>query len=182
MVTLFLFMFAALVALYPQGYGFGDSDLIWSLSDILGVAMGDWGRYLFLTIAIAALFSTALTSADGGTRLSTDLIHNGIPTARRWSPGSMYLPLLVGSGTIGLISTWFFETHEVSVLDFFFISAATSGVVMAIYIPVILYINLKYLPKSARPGPVNIFFVCCGMALYSSFAIYLVGDKVSSFF
>ncbi len=53
-------------------------------------------------------------------------------------------------------------------------------VAMAIYIPLILYINLKYLPKSAQPGVVNIFFVSCGTLVYASFAVYLVWDKIAS--
>ena len=177
-VTLLLFMFAALVTLYPQELGFGDSDLIWSLSGILGEAMGTWGQYLFLLVAIAALFSTILANTDGGTRMWTDLIHTGFPSTKRWSAGSMYLPIMLGTWPIAFTSLWYFETHDVSILDFFFISAAINGFAMALYTPIILYLNLKYLPKSARPGPVNIFFVSCATLLYASFSLYLIWDKV----
>ena len=180
LVTLFLFMFAALVALHPQAEGFGRDNLIWSLSDMLGAAMGSFGSYLFLVIAIAALFSTVLANVDGGIRMWTDLIHRGFPSTIRWSAGSMYVPLMLTLWTIGFTSFCYFEISGVSVLDFFFISAAINGVAMAIYIPVILYLNLKYLPKSARPGVVNIFFVSCGTLVYTSFAVYLIWDKIAS--
>ena len=180
-VTLFLFMFAALVALYPQEQGFARDNLIWSLSDILGRAMGGFGSYLFLVIALAALFSTVLANVDGGIRMWTDLIHRGFPsTKKRWSPGSMYVPLMLGLWTIGFTSFCYFEMSGVSVLDFFFINAAINGVAMAIYIPAILYLNLRYLPKSARPGVVNIFFVGCGTSVYTAFAVYLIWDKITS--
>lgn len=179
-ITLFLFMFAALVVLYPQEQGFAENALIWSLSDILGSVMGTWGRYLFLLIAIAALFSTILTNTDGGVRLWTDLIHTGFPSTKKWSSGSMYLPLMIGLWPISFISLWYFETYGVTVLDFFFISAAINGIAMAIFTPVILYLNLKYLPKFARPGPVNIFFVVCGTLMYAAFALYLIGTEVAS--
>ena len=173
-------MFAALVALHPQAEGFGRDNLIWSLSDMLGAAMGSFGSYLFLVIALAALFSTVLANVDGGIRMWTDLIHRGFPSTIRWSPGSMYVPLMLTLWTIGFTSFCYFEISGVSVLDFFFISAAINGVAMAIYIPVILYINLKYLPKSARPGIVNISFVLCGTLVYTSFAVYLIWDKTAS--
>jgi hypothetical protein len=177
-ITLILFMFAALVTLHPQPLGFGDGDLIWDLSDILGRAMGAWGRYLYLVIAIAALFSTILTNTDGGIRMWTDMIHKGFPSTQRWSPGSMYAPLMIGLWPVGFISLWYFETHSVSILDFFFISAAINGIAMSIYMPIILYMNLTTLPKSARPGPVNIFFVTSGTLFYAGGALYMLGDVV----
>jgi Mn2+/Fe2+ NRAMP family transporter len=177
-ITLCLFLFAALVALYPQEQGFADKDLVWSLSGILGSAMGIWGRYLFLLVAIAALFSTVVTNADGATRLWTDLFHSGFPSTKRWSAGRMYAPIIIAWLSIGTISTWYFETHQVSILDFFFINAVLNGMVMAIYTPVMLHLNLRQLPSSARPGPINIFFVGCGALLYIAFSIYLIGNKV----
>ena len=50
---------------------------------------------------------------------------------------------------------------------------------MAIYVPAMLYLNLKYLPKSARPGVVNIFFIICATALYAGFASYMIGKLTS---
>jgi len=181
LVTLFLFMFASLVALHPQPEGFGQGDVIWDLSRILGTTMGNYGRYLFLVIAIAALFSTILASTDGGIRMWTDLLHRGFPSTRRWSPGKMYVPLLFGLWPIGFTSMWYFETQQgLKTLDVFFISAAINGIAMAIYIPVILYLNLTHLPKSARPGVVNVFFMGCCTLVYGGFAVYLIWTKVGS--
>ena len=95
----------------------------------------------------------------------------------------MYVPLMFGLWPIGFISLWYFETHEeVTTLDFFFINAAINGIAMAIFTPLVLYLNLKYLPKFARPGPVNIFFVVCGTLMYAGFSIYLIGSKVIPWF
>ncbi len=173
-VTLFLFMFAALVALYPQEQGFAQNNVIFDLSGILGKAMGTFGTYLFLVIAIAALFSTVLANVDGGIRMWIDLIHKGFPSTQKWSAGSMYVPLMLTLWTIGFTSFVILEISGVSILGFFFINAAINGCAMAIYVPAILYLNLKYLPKSARPGVVNIFFVICATALYTGFAVYMV--------
>ena len=180
LVTLFLFMFASLVALYPQQQGFGQSELIFDLAGMLGEAMGTFGIYLFLIIAIAALFSTVLTNIDGGIRMWTDLIHKGFPsTKEKWSSGSMYVPIMLTLWTLGFIMFATFEQLGVSVLEFFFLSAAINGVAMAVYVPAILYLNLKHLPKSIHPGPVSIFFVACGTALYAGFAVYMIGILTS---
>jgi len=42
-----------------------------------------------------------------------------------------------------------------------------------------LYMNLKYLPRSARPGPINIVMVAIAGATYMSFAIYTVWSKLA---
>ena len=53
-----------------------------------------------------------------------------------------------------------------------------SGFVMAVYVPMILYLNLTYLPKSARPGWINIVFLVLASAMYIGFAGYTVYSKV----
>lgn len=179
-VTLLLFMFASFVVLHPQPLGFGDSDLIWTLSSILGSVLGTWGRYLFLVIAMAALFSTILANTDGGLRMWTDMIHKGFAFTRKWPPGQMFVPIMLATWLVGFASLWYFETHGVTILDFFFISAAINGIVMTIFVPIILFLNLKLLPKSAKPGPASVVFVLLGTLLYGSFSVYLIWDKIAS--
>lgn len=63
---------------------------------------------------------------------------------------------------------------------FFFIGAVIGGFTMAVYTPALLYMNLKYLPKSARPKPLNIVMVSIGAVTYISFAVYTVWEKTAS--
>ena len=181
-VTLLLFMFASFVVLHPQPLGFGDSDLIWTLSTILGSVMGTWGRYLFLVIAMAALFSTILANTDGGLRMWTDMIQKGFASTRKWSPGQMFVPILLITWPIGFFSLWYFETHGVTILDFFFINAAINGIVMTIIVPTVLYLNLTRLPKSAQPSLVSIIFTLLGTLVYAAFSVYLIWDKLTGLF
>ena len=118
--------------------GFAQNDMIFDLSGILGKAMGTFGTYLFLVIAIAALFSTILANVDGGIRMWTDLIHKGFPSTQKWSAGSMYIPLMLTLWTIGFTSFVILEISGVSVLSFFFINAAINGCAMAIYVLLLL--------------------------------------------
>ena len=49
---------------------------------------------------------------------------------------------------------------------------------MAVYVPLLLVINFKYLPKSAQPKPLNVLMVTLGAATYISFALYTLWDKI----
>ena len=56
--------------------------------------------------------------------------------------------------------------------------ALMGGFSMAVYVPLLLYMNLTYLPKSARPGWINIFFMVLASAMYIAFALYTIYEKV----
>ncbi|MBJ39161.1 MAG: hypothetical protein CMD83_11960 [Gammaproteobacteria bacterium] len=180
--TMFLFMFGALVVLYPKGIVPEEGRLLWDLALILEGPMGPFGRYLFLIIGISALFSSILAGMDGGVRLWVDLLHTNFERMRAFAANKIYLTIAVGSSVIGVIATWFFETFEITALDFFFISATLGGFAMAGYVPALLYMNMKYLPPSARPGPVNIIMMSLASLIYISFALYTLWTKVGAWF
>ena len=178
-LTMFLFMFGALVVLFPQGIVPQESQIIWDMALILDGIMGTSGRYLFLIIAIAAFFSSVLAGLDGGVRLWVDLLHSNFKFPNRFAANKLYLGMALGLSSLGVTATWYFETHQVTVLDFFFLGAMLGGFAMAGYVPMLLYMNLKYLPRSARPGPINIVMVAIAGATYMSFAIYTVWSKLA---
>ena len=178
--TTFLFIFGSLAVLHPQGLVPDRSSLVWDLATILGDSMGTSGRYLFLIVGMAALFSSQLGSMDGGSRIFADLLHTNFKFGR-WFKLEQWYTILIGStAIIGVLSVAYFETHEISGLDFFFIVGLISGFIMAVYVPTLLYMNLTYLPKSARPGWVNIFFMVIASAMYIGFAAYTIYAKVAS--
>ena len=72
----------------------------------------------------------------------------------------------------------FFGRYDIAGLDFLFIAALIGGFVMAVYVPLILYMNLAYLPESARPGWINIVFMVLASAMYIAFAGYTIYSKV----
>ena len=150
-VTMFLFVFGALAVLHPIGLVPDRGSLVWDLTSILEQSMGTFGRYLFLIVGMAALFSTQLAGVDGGSRIFSDLLHTNFKFGRWLKLEQWYLVLVGTTMVIGVFSVWFFGRYDIAGLDFLFIAALMSGFVMAIYVPLILYMNLTYLPKSARP-------------------------------
>ena len=131
---------------------------------------------------MAALFSTQLGGVDGGSRVFSDLIHTNFKFGRRFKLEQWYLILVGTTMGIGTFSVWFFDKYGASGLDFLFISALIGGFAMAVYVPLLLYMNLTRLPKSARPGPINIIFMILASAMYISFAVYTIYDKAAQLF
>ena len=84
----------------------------------------------------------------------------------------MYIPFAVLFMVAGTVSTWFFERFAVTGLGFLFNAALLSGLTMALYVPLMLYMNLRNLPPSARPGPVSIVMMLIASVVYGGFALY----------
>ena len=177
--TMFLFIFGALAVLHPIGLVPDRASLVWDLASILEQSMGTFGRYVSLIVGMAALFSTQLGGVDGGSRIFADLLHTNFKFGK-WLKLEQWYVVLVGTTmVIGVFSVWFFGKYDIAGLDFLFIAALMSGFVMAVYVPMILYMNLTRLPKSARPGWVNIVFMVLASAMYMSFAGYTIYSKVA---
>jgi hypothetical protein len=180
--TMFLFIFGSLAVLHPQGQVPDKGSLVWDLANILGDSMGDFGRNLFLIVGMAALFSSQLGGVDGTSRIFADLLHTNFKFGHRLRLDQWYFVLALSAILIGTASVFVFEKYDIAGLDFLFIAALMGGFVMAIYVPVLLYMNLTYLPKSARPGWVNIFFMVMASLMYISFSVYTIYIKVASYF
>ena len=176
--TMFLFIFGALAVLHPIGLVPDRGSLVWDLASILEESMGTSGRYLFLVVGMAALFSTQLGGVDGGSRIFSDLLHTNFKFGKWFKLEQWYLILVSTTMIIGTFSVWFFEQYDIAGLDFLFISALIGGFAMALYVPLLLYMNLTHLPKSARPGWINIFFMVIASAMYIGFAGYTIYTKV----
>ena len=181
-VTMFLFIFGALAVLHPIGLVPDRGSLVWDLASILEESMGTSGRYIFLVVGMAALFSTQLGGVDGGSRIFSDLLHTNFKFGKWFKLEQWYLILVSTTMIIGTFSVWFFEQYDIAGLDFLFISALIGGFAMAVYVPLLLYMNLTYLPKSARPGWINIFFMVIASAMYIGFAGYTIYTKVVDVF
>lgn len=177
--TMFLFMFGALTVLRPLGVVPAESRFLWDEALILADSLGALGRYLFLVIGLAALFSTQLVIVDGGARTWAYIVNTSFRFGRRRSQNEWYVPFAVFFMLAGTGSTFVFERLDVTAVGFVFNAALLGGFAMAIYVPLLLYLNLRHLPPSARPGPVHVAMVGLGAAVYVGFALYTVWNLVA---
>lgn len=173
--TIFLFIFGALAVLHPAGIVPQSGSLIWDEAGILAESMGAPGRYLFLIIGLATLFSTQVTLVDGVARSFGDLSSAAFRFARN-APHRTYTGFAIAIIFLGVTLTAFLEYRGIGELGFLFNAAYVGGFAMAVYTPLTLYMNLKYLPPSARPGPLNIVMMAVASLVYVGFALYCVGS------
>lgn len=170
-VTILLFIFGALAVFHPQGVVPAAGSLIWDEAAILEGVWGPTGRMVFLLVGLATLFSTQLAVLDGVARSIADIVHTNFEAARARSVNWWYLVVASVWILAGCAITWVMESAGVTELGFLFNAAYMGGFAMAIYVPVTLYMNHRYLPRSARPGMLCTIMTGSAGAIYVGFAI-----------
>lgn len=185
--TLLLFIFGALAVLHSKGIVPADNTLIWDESEILRGAFGQWGvawgwigQRLFLLVGVATLFSTQLAIVDGVSRSIADIIYTNFASARRRELSWWYAVIAMSWIVVGCLITAVTEICEIKQLGVLFNAAYMGGFAMAIYVPLTLYMNLKFLPKSARPGAAHIVMCVLASVLYIGFSVYCIWWEISS--
>jgi hypothetical protein len=179
--TILLFIFAALGVLHATGRTLDPNALIWSEGEILVDLMGESGRYLFLLIGLATLFSTQMALTDGVARTLSDLFTTNFTFMRGASHARWYMRFAVGIMVFGTALTWILEVRNVTALGFLFNAAYIGGFAMAIFTPLCLWMNVRHLPKSARPGPINAVMTLLASAVYVGLALICLGEYVKRF-
>ncbi len=179
-VTMFLFIIGSLAVLRPAGIIPESGTLVYDQSQVLGSVWGETGRIIFLMVGVATLFSTQLALIDGCARSLSDIIHFNFPRARKRGLSWWYVLIAAGWMIIGALVIYMLETGGIGSLPFFFEVAFIGGIAMAIYVPLLLYMNLKKLPKSARPGIVHTSFTALVGLAYIVFAVWSIVEVIGS--
>jgi hypothetical protein len=176
--TILLFILGALAVLHPQGLVPQAGRLMWDEAAVLGDSMGPAGRYLFLVVAFATLFSTEVAIVDGLGRSLSDIVatsfaFGGRATAAEWYAGVTGFVVLFGVGI-----TIIMESRGITDLGFIFNSAYMGGFAMAVYTPVVLWMNLRRLPRPARPRMLNVVMVGIAAVVYVGFALLSLANEL----
>ena len=173
-LTILLFIFGALAVLHPRGIVPDPNALIFDQAAILGQVWGGAGRFLFLVVGMATLFSTQLVLVDGVARSLADIVYTSVRGARRRELSWWYLVFAGSWIVVGCVVSAIMESFEVTNLGFILNAAYMGGFAMAIYVPLMLYLNLRYLPAAARPGHVSIAMMGLASLVYAGFAVSCV--------
>lgn len=168
-ITILLFIVGALAVLHPRQLVPSQELLIWQEAKILEVGFGTLGRYLFLIVGVATLFSTQLTLVDGVARSCADILHANFRSARRTHLSTWYGRIAAAWMVCGIGLTYVYE----SIPPFVFLLSAGffGGIAMAIYAPLTILINVRYLPASIRPTKARIAILSAVSAFYIAFAV-----------
>jgi hypothetical protein len=183
-----LFIFGALAVLRPAGVVPEQGQLIWDESLVLGDVFGRWGggagkvagHKLFLLVGVATLFSTQLALVDGVARSFADILYTNLTWARRRGVNWWYMVIALAWIAIGCLITYVMEALKMKDLGVLLNAAYMGGFAMAVYVPLTLFINLRYLPKSVRPPLVNIAMMILATLVYTGFALACIYWEVSA--
>ena len=151
--------------LLPQGY-----ELAVVQSRFFEVSWGVIGRFLFLIVAAAFLSDTWLATVDAVSRIHTDCLFAFFPKAQSISVRSWYLIFLfvltaITSATMGAAEPG----------PLILISAVIGFVGTVLFSVALIFLNHVYLPRHlpelARPGRLNLIFLCVSCLAYFLLAI-----------
>jgi Mn2+/Fe2+ NRAMP family transporter len=170
--TIVLFILGALGVLHPRGIVPNQELLVWEEASILGEHWGLAGRYLFLLVGVACLFSTQLTLVDGVARSCADILHTAFPWARTAPVSTWYARIATFWIAAGIGLTYAYENLPAIV---FLLSAGFfGGIAMAIYGPLTLIANRRLLPRGVRPGAAMTAMTAAVSLFYVAFALVSV--------
>jgi len=172
-VTIMLFIFGSLAVLHSQTPPVvpQTGSLIWDEAQILGQVWGSLGRTVFLLVGFFTLFSTQLALVDGVARSLADIIYTNYAKARSRSLAWWYLVVAGSWMVVGVVLTWWLERKGVTELGFLFNAAYMGGFAMAIYVPLLLIMNFRFLPQCARPRWLCATATAIVGVIYIAFAI-----------
>ena len=187
-LTILLFIFGALAVLRPEVVEHGleavpqKGRLIYDEAKILGEIWGVTGQKIFLMVGVATLFGTQLALVDGVSRSISDIIYTNFRGAQNRSLSWWYL-LIAGIWIVGgCVITFVMEQLNVSELGFLFNAAYMGGFAMAIYVPLTLYMNRRFLPDFAKPKRLSTVMMLIASCVYVGFAISSIIWEVKQLF
>ncbi|HBM45484.1 MAG: hypothetical protein UT05_C0009G0043 [Parcubacteria group bacterium GW2011_GWF2_38_76] len=181
LITLVLLSLNAFVVLTPKGLIPEGINVAIVQAHIFGEGWGVIGYNSFLIMAFLMLFSVMWTIVDAFTRIITDILYvnsNSGPFEKYLSffknvPESyLYYSLVV----VILSSNAILMTFD-QPLVLLTISAVLGGIAMAIYVPVLIFLNNFKLPKELRPGIITNVAMLLGAIFYITFSFVLIADK-----
>ncbi len=178
LITLVLLSLNAYVVLTPLGLVPEGLQVAVVQAEIFGANWGRFGFDLFLVMAFLMLFSVMWTVVDAFTRIVSDILYVNARTGPFYSRlswlsrvplSTLYYTLIVG---IVLASTLLLSFEQPLVL--LTTSAVLGGLTMAVYTPMLLYLNNRRLPKEVRPGFFSNAMLVLASLFYISFSAYIL--------
>lgn len=182
LVTLILLSINAYVVLIPKGLVPEGLNVAVVQAYIFGENWGPIGFNLFLIMAFLMLFSVMWTIIDAFTRIASDILYVNSHTGPfkkylSWIKdiplNTLYYSLIVG---IVIVSASLLTLEQPLIL--LTISAVLGGFTMAIYSPILIYLNNFKLPKELRPSWFTNVFMVLASIFYIVFTIIIFWSKI----
>ena len=185
-ITLLLLSINAYAVLAPRGIVPEGLEIAVVQAHIFGEHWGPVGYDMFLAMAFLMLFSVMWTVIDALTRMTSDMLYTNarvgpfmesLSRIRHYSLGRLYYTIITLVVVLGMIILPWKQP-----LVLLTISAVLGGLTMAIYVPILLYINNTHLPKHARPGLLTNIALGSAGIFYAGFSFIIVYGEAANLF
>ncbi|MES2789637.1 MAG: Nramp family divalent metal transporter [Planctomycetota bacterium] len=157
----------------------GGMDFVWGEATLIqsqfsSLWMGSAFRLLFCVMGMALLFTTELGVLDAAARISADIIKiNVLRENPRWTLARLYFVILWIEilASVAILATGALVPGFSEPLFLLKTSAAMNGLVMCIYGMLLLYLNLKIMPRSLAITPLRFVAMVWACAFFGYFSI-----------
>ncbi len=160
----------AYALLYPKGLLPEHYELAVVQSRFFEASWGWIGRILFLVVAAAFLSDTWLATVDAVSRIHTDCVYGFFPRARAVPVRSWYTFFLLLLTAITSITILLHEPGPLILL-----SAVIGFIGTVLFSVALIFLNYvflpRHLPRAARPGRLNLFFLSLSCLAYAILAV-----------
>lgn len=182
LITLVLLSVNAYAVLTPKNLVPEGVNVAVFQAHIFGEHWGTLGFYSFLVMAFLMLFSVVWTIIDAFARIVSDILYVNSHTGpfkkslhflQRLSVSHMYYVLVV---LIVVCSALLLPLKQPLVL--LTISAVLGGCIMAVYTPVIIYLNNKKLAKPLRPGWFTNMMMIAASIFYAASSVIIIFNYI----
>lgn len=171
LVTLFLLSMNAYVVFTPRGLAPEGSDIVTAQAAVFGGVWGVVGTKIFLLMAFLMLFSVMWTIISAFTRIISDILfvnsHTGplqplFGKFKNISQSKLYYGLIV---LLVIAQATLVPFNQP--LTYLVLTSVLGGMVMAIYVPVLLFLNNRRLAKPLRPSLLSNLVLCVAAVVYT---------------
>jgi hypothetical protein len=138
---------------------------------VLQERVGSWFGYFFWVIGAYALFAAAMGIIDYTSRLAADLIATVYRRGSGMSESRIYFILVWGLVVFGCVVLLLGVDQPLVLLV---ISSSVSGVMMAIYGALLIYMNKRALPRALRVRKFRTTVIALAVAFYGTLGIITV--------
>ncbi|GAB3484415.1 Nramp family divalent metal transporter [Nocardiopsis coralliicola] len=145
--------------------------------ELLGDRVGPWLELLFFSVATVSLWAAALGLIDIIGRVISDFVkRNYLESSTRWTEGRLYLAVVWGEVLLGTAILLSGMDQPVQLL---LISTCAASVVTLLYAALLLRLNRRDVPATARIGRGRTVALSVAVAFYAFFAIATLISQLS---
>lgn len=151
----------------PRSLGF-----VATIADRVAAGVGPWFRVLYLVMGVTVLFSTQVAALDVLSRFVSEIVkvaylrERARPTASQLYAGMVWLQVVFG---IAILLAGLNQP-----LTLLVITAAQGGVTMFLYSGLLVWMNRRLLPATARIGTARMLMLFWAFAFYGYFSLQLL--------